>query len=1724
MTSTSRPPPPGSHAHTSERPLAPASEVPPALAFPVRLASPVVGSSTRWLARRGTTARRVGRGRYAADGGALVLGTDAGTPGEVQAAALVFSAGLALLRDMVGDPIARDALRALDGAQVELLSGAEHLLEVDRERRVVAIDAGLPGQLGLQAKGGRLVCAGLGAELGSHASVASDQDVADGFLLLSALAHAFAASCLQGRDRREALHQVLDLHASVASRERALTAALGRSLRTPGVDHQNTFGLFLESAFDARLAQELEGAAVADLLGEPLEALRSRGQDPARPASEVAAVTAAIKWRDKWVTWLLGRDLTELPYDQERVFRLLEERDGEDIDAKRRAIHQEIASTYDRRIEGQNIERLSREIEAQGRMIVCGRISRAFGNQTQLLSNAAYVDRTRLRPLVAELERKTAAWPELGPQVSRIVKLVRQPGNASSAQLRGGLWHLEEALRELQSSTTRKINASREADVEKLVGRLGFAHYQEQLERLSRRIGELFALTTSLREALEVSPRRPAAFLILQQRFFPGETQLLALANANRDTHPGKIEVLRDLTRKGGHNRYASEGFGVVEGPDGKPTQVSWISKCQHWIEAIPMFIKERIVKVPVSQGGEQSFVERIETEVDQRGMEAFFRYAAEHWAENCREVADSEHVAIAREWLVRQSGSSEWGERVAQGEDEDQAFLTAARELGLLREVGAAAALVAASAEVLVDRVGVAMEKRSCTRFHALRALLLGPGAASATEGNVLAAAAEHAAAQRSGAGRAAAELAGVRGLDGERTRLDALAQRRRRPLSTLHVLTTESAGMTEGYVQTWLETEMALHNVIRAQGWQGEVQKRQECYRTRISALADEVVRELGMEAVVQEVMNENGVPRAAALSMVLATHRPVADEVSRLGVLIEDEERRDRRPVEWGNVQDPPAVDAWIAEHRERLEALAVPKVIEGNGRAIQQALETLASELRLAPAEAARAAIDGDPDFAADLAFHVRSLARQELLEAVDRELPELSILKTQADYLRNHTQLALTTARRAVVAAHGAQGLTEDPRYNFRASGGKKRYNLLYTPSRVDLGAEEMDSIVRWNQWVGGADRAACNAGRDFYALINEAGVEVRPALAWQEIQKTSENANMTAGKAFANAVALLINSVDEGDQQLMADQMALRHDPDRGTPAASEGYGGYCVPKDGLFLAFVLELRNETKLRQMGVPPSMHQTVMALAREAILHYSDFETDFEWQRWVGQKLLAQEHLRRTLSGFVGVRRQRDEDLLVFNVSKIAESIQHLGQPWQDVSGGDRLVSNLAAQWAVGKMIVGGEQIQRFMVFYKAWLVARALREAGREGQGRVVTPAEYKTVQDIRYSGGIRIFEILSRTGEHLTYSLDEEGQDLVFLMMYGYTPSAATAREAAAIQALPAGSEERLRRQRVLDRQRRVARRLCQVYSLDEQRDAASIAQLAAKFPPMVPPADIRLVSSTMASTQDVFYYTDDTQLTQIADRVLQALTDVGLAEGQLRANAQVHGGDLARWTGIRELPGRDRQVLLESSIVYRVGADTFEVPMRGAIHALVLKLLGPARIYQEAIQGADVLNTSIAFPELLELVDDPPRLVALMLEGNARSALAITDGISGRGSRMLAYRDVMLFFAACDSLAGPGRGSYRAIGLGDHVVARLRAEMSDKRQRAAELLQAIEAVGAAAGDQALAEATRGRAGAGAASSIRSRPPTRRWRRSRRRSAPGATSASGREIGSPPRS
>ncbi len=331
----------------------------------------------------------------------------------------------------------------------------------------------------------------------------------------------------------------------------------------------------------------------------------------------------------------------------------------------------------------------------------------------------------------------------------------------------------------------------------------------------------------------------------------------------------------------------------------------------------------------------------------------------------------------------------------------------------------------------------------------------------------------------------------------------------------------------------------------------------------------------------------------------------------------------------------------------------------------------------------------------------------------------------------------------------------------------------------------------------------------------------------------------------------------------------------------------------------------------------------------------------------------------------------------------------------------------------------------------MVFYKAWMIYDALREAREhhpacpeEKDAVIALTAEYKPVQDIRFSTGLRLFEILAQTGDHLLHSLDEEGQNLAHLMFHGFDPDTDH----------PIGK-----------------RTLQQVFKAlrINKPSKEDYARLREAFPPHNPPGDLIVTSVTMSSTQDLLHYTSDTKLEEIASQIQVILGDYGLSEDQIRANAIVFGGKLRQWAGIRELPSEE-----QDELIARVS---------GNIHALVLQMRGPGRDYEKDLQGIDVLNAGIDFPELLALLDDMPKVISLMRNGNPGSALAITDGAAGRARRLLTYLDVQLFFAACDRIGR--RGIYRAVGLGRRNIDRLRVDMQRKRERAAGLLAALIAV-----------------------------------------------------------
>ncbi|MFH1740962.1 MAG: hypothetical protein ABIH23_18320 [bacterium] len=1351
------------------------------------------------------------------------------------------------------------------------------------------------------------------------------------------------------------------------------------------------------------------------------------GLGPERPhefkkicESMARELEGALKWRDLWVTWLVGQSRIDLPYDHARVLGILDQ-PSEDIDLQRALINEAVVSTYDSEIEGLNIRRIADWALENNVRLVGGRLSRAFGNQAHLLSVSRLItDKKELLDASERIYERCRAVRDLETFSTRLVSLMGRPGEIPYAMAVGAIDQLEEALVKYQSSRLRTIMQEREEASRRLLHGGVEQRTEQERRALLADVDEMFNLIGVWRDRLSQSPKRDAAYVILLQRTHPAETVNLANANAFREVHPGKEEDLKDLSRRGGHNTYATPGPGKIELPNGETENSHWIIKVQDWVEAIPLFIHERVIRKTVELGGEERIVEVIETEVDQEAMEAFFRLHAEYWGRNIDEVMDSEHIAVARELLARKDSNLQ--RKVDSLIAEDPSLNRAEAVRCVLKSrpdlagfIGPVAALVAVSAKKSTIEINRTIENTGQMR----RDILMGVLVDNEWSTSRIARAFAKAESALDLGKRCQSLVKKDETLSREVERLGARGLERLRPLPSLHILTTESAGMTEGYVQSWIEEEIALYNAIKGENLGKEVRDRLSQYRARLGRIGEKIIHEFAMDVVIDEVMAEQRIDRERAAGTVVASFRPVADEVAKLAVLLE--EAPDGNPNA-ETITDPPSVEKMIELHRADLERICVPRVIENNGRVIEEKVEAFMNEnpgIELATAQ--RSVIDSDKDYSEELENLVRFEARHRILVDLHTKNPSRGIDGRVRTYLRQHTSLALSTARKEILGERKLQNLVLDPRYHYQAVGANKRYNLLYTPSRVNLGERERDSVVKWRQWVGGGDAAAARAGFEFYSLVNEGGVEERPALAHAEVQKTSENALCVTHFAGSNALALLIMAVAEGDAEDMADQMNLRED--RLVLPAGEGYGGYCVPKDGLFLAFVLSLTNEVKLRQIGVPDHNHAGVMALAKKALLHKNDFESELDWQLWAAQKLLSAKQLKE----FFDVRDGR----LVLQITKIAKVIERLGRPWPEVADGSALLANLAARWGVEKMIIRAEQVNRFMVFYKAWLIYQCIHEAkthnplcpSEENAGIALT-AEYKPVQDVRYSTGLRLFEIFAQTGEHLTYSLDEEGQNLAYLMFQGFDP----------------------------DDDHPVARRLREqlATSFDLRlSDPATAKMLKEAFPPHRPPADIVMTSVTMSSTQDMLLYTSDTRLDATAESVKTKLADVGLTEEQITANAKVYGGRLRSWAGVKDLPADRRERLI---------AD-----IGGNIHALILKYRGPGRDYEIDIQGIDVLNTGIPFPELLKLIDNPPKLVALMLHGNPNSSLAIADGGAGKKRRALTYRDVMAFFAACDKFNR--RGTYRAIGLGSSNVERLRREMQQKRGWAEHLYQQIEAV-----------------------------------------------------------
>jgi hypothetical protein len=1359
--------------------------------------------------------------------------------------------------------------------------------------------------------------------------VAAHPELLNGFEILLALGQFYLFEILRQTPPRRALHELLDLHAQLSRNERE---RLRQLLEVPRLDSGNLFALFLE---------------------------RSAVVQPTGVSKE--------QGRDLQVTWLLGQGRIDLPYDRRAAREVLASE--VDPDEKRLRLY-EVLRSYDRDLEGENIHRIATEVRQARQDLVFGRMSRAFHNQGTLFADAALLEPgADMAQLADALDAATREDDALQPTAEALRLQLKSTVEIALTQLEGACERFEEAVLEVQQRETLDFLQQAREQVENHGDALASTELPSLDDtQISTRAISRLRLVEGVRHAILKAKKRHAAYVVVSQRPSPTGSHLLIKINEFEEPYLGKSDNLKKLMRLAGDRVYSSPDY-------------RWLEQADHWVEAIPLFIKEQV-----------SFVEGRETTrtvVDIAGMEESFREEmADHWARNIRRVLEGDFLALARELIT------------GGGVDENQ-IIARARTHGDPDSTIAIAALFAELYQRHCIPIHQLIEREDLAPYAAMRQVLLTDAPAPIPtlkkmhkQGTPWSEAVQQSA--------TAAELT---------CDLSLLAHRRddafnRRPeLPTLHVLTTQSAGMTEGYIRTWLEESMALYNIACQHDLHPKIEERQRFYAERIALLGRQIVRELGIWVEVEEIASREQLSEEAALRRVIGGNAQVQEELAILGVLVAHREQLDGLQNN-GELNEPMEVAELLAREGDSLREKALDLVAKRNGEMLQRAVESHCQTHGISDKrQALRTVVAADEHYSADLDAYAHFAARHQALATLDTTDPALGLRLRADSFLRRYQRLGKTTARKEIIAAADLSHLAMHPLHYYQATAANKRYHLLYTPSRVDLGHRERESVETWSQWVGGADRAAARVGRRIYGLINNS-VQSYESLTQPELLKTGENASMTSHLAFANALSLMTTASGHGDMEEMGDQMSRRRD--RLIHPAGEGYGGYCVPKDGLFLEFVLTLTRGEKLRQIGIPEDQHELAVELANETLARRDDFPTQLEWESWASTYL--REHIGESAS--------------IFQLTRVAQVLDGLGQP--ELRDPYRVMTNLAAHWGIHKMVAGGEHVNRFMPFFKTWLLRQAVAESARRNPDLpiererfvVVLAAEYKPdTQDGRFAVGMRKFEIMAGTGQHLLYSLDSEGQELATLTSEGY----------AALEARDRGHL------------------VSELLGVNDSPD--SLKQLRHIFPAYAPPAQMRVVSPTGLSTQDLLSYTSDTRLESIATEVERELLTAGFSETEIEANMQTYGPDLVQWAHRTPMDTAHK-----SQLQKRLG---------GLLHALHLAVVGPEYDYERALQGADVLDTGIPHRELLALLEDPARICDLMLEGNPHSALVIVDGASGARRRAMNRFDIMLFFTAGDRR---GRESvYASIGLGNETIESWRASMRRQRRRAEQLGTALK-------------------------------------------------------------
>ncbi|MBI3615282.1 MAG: hypothetical protein HY211_02075 [Candidatus Omnitrophica bacterium] len=1546
--------------------------------------------------------------------------------------------------------------------------------------------------------------------------------------LLYAVGLFHEAAMAAGFTPREAIHLTLGLYQGMTAQERQNLQAILRSIY---IDHGNTWALFLQDASDSKSAD----LNPTEFSGMDTLTLEERlNEEPSSSAR--GQITAIRNYRDKWVSWLMGQLLIDLPYDRIAFRQAMEEGN---VDARRRAAY-EVIRDYDRDVEQGNAERMSTVVREEWLpedlpypVLVGGRESRAFGNQAQLFANSAYVLKTaeivhaaqlllevaRGKELLAELEKIANAAPisaqeelrkavgrvkellaHLGPGADRIRQLVFGPGKVvASTQYAGALQQLRENLEIFHSQASKVMEQAKDqvvaASTEGVSRRLpqenltvGFRETQQRLTEFADKGGRIADAMDQLWKAILQGESYAAAYSVLMQR--PSPTGSEKFKANELEEKPEQEEVLRKLTRLGGQNLYMSPSY-------------DWVAEATDIIEAAPLFIYERTIEVD----------EHTVTvfEVDQEGLEQTVRQMADYWALNIDKTMDSEHLALAREIVVRTNPAlmAAAAELMKQGLPEEAAHRRAFQQMEdsgkrevLLNRVALVAAWIASEFDRRIEEVERFTEEQwrkqhFIDRVEALRALLLGDSREPIYTGFC-----------KECISRSQSKAETLRT---ETDRLQGIVLAQRRPLPAFHMLTTEAPGLVEGFIQVVLEEEMALRNLLRGEGrrlgldLEQEVKDGMKKYADRIQILGWKVIREFGYEPIVEQY-EAQGFSRERAIQQVIGDHLSLQEELARLAVLVEmaeveagpgyilDPEDPDH-PLVTGRIGKPGRSpdDNYTKSWTHHFEQEAFEQVWQRNklDPDLAQRITQLRQDGRT-EVEAIDGAIEESPLYSQEIKDTVRWLARRRALENLDERHPELHLQDRVRRWYRDHTALARTTARRETVSAHSLHPKMLDPRYAYcsgtiqetkdgrlRPTGGRKRYHLIYANSRVNLGKGEKESVEVLPQWVGVTDPLAAAHGKRFYELINF-NPQIRTIVETENL-KVSENQWMAMVRAIRNVQAYFVDRLGRGDIEDLAYQFDQRGGLTAAALKQGESYqagptAGYCIPKDILFKLFVATHQDAAKLSQIGVPKHLHRGVIQMAVELAAAQENFETVMEWESWAALQLLSQKALEKrfgldgakSLGKHFGRYISVTGGIPVFHVTKIRQLLELTGVPSPLLARLQDLHSALWSNWAERKLTLPAEQVNRSVVFTMTRQIPEAAKEAkALNPTAGIVDPDQlrvhfygtykgdenYPSQPDVRFAWIMRAVMILSGFGKEVALSLDEEGQILARLAWEGFRPDSNDPED------------QKVRRY--------LAKELAGVPDFELPRDQAIVNRLKEAFPVHTTVGDITITVVPGVSSEDLLGFSSETKelLGNVATQTQELLQSKGISPAQMKADAQQHWTFPQEWVPLNDLSPEEQRGLKEA--------------VAGKIHPLVLRLRGPGDKFLEDLQSQDVVVFSVTHPEIMAL--DPAHLRDLMLEGHPNSALTALDFVAQGRHRVWFDRDIMNWYAAgrgVDENGQPilnweerdskGRQAvYRAFGFGTDdyrplLGTGLREEVVRQELRAREMFKGFEQVAGA--------------------------------------------------------